>query len=87
MKKKKFMEKLWPTYVHQTTLLDAKEVDSKKSLTYVFCPQVNGRLFSKVEQEKQIEMEADKEFCIVRHTFNNRGMSLPWREPVQQENK
>lgn len=59
VKKKKFMEKLWPTYVHQTTLLDAKEVDSKKSLTYVFCPQVNGRLFSKVEQEKQIEMEAE----------------------------
>ena len=53
------MEKLWPTYVHQTTLLDAKEVDSKKSLTYVFCPQVNGRLFSKVEHEKQIEMEAE----------------------------
>jgi hypothetical protein len=59
VKKKKFMEKLWPTYVHQTTLLDAKEVDSKKSLTYVFCPQVEGRLFSKIEREKQIKIEAE----------------------------
>lgn len=63
--KKKFMENMWPTYVHQTTLLDAKEVDAKNSLTYVFRPSSGKRLFSEVEHRKQLEIEKDRSrrFC------------------------
>ena len=58
--KKKFSEKMWPTYVHQTTLLDAKEVDAKNSLTYVFRPSSGKRLFSEVEHRKQLQIEKDR---------------------------
>eukprot|EP00944_MAST-04C_sp_MAST-4C-sp1_P004201 g4201.t1 len=58
--KKKFSEKMWPTYVHQTTLLDAKEVDAKNSLTYVFRPSLGKRLFSEVEHRKQLQIEKDR---------------------------